>query len=48
MLHTRYSRNGDTPQLKQASAAALPIVSRHYNEIVAVERGTSGEGHAGH
>jgi putative membrane protein len=43
MLHTRYSRNGDTPELKRASAAAVPIVSRHYNEIVAMQRGAGGE-----
>jgi putative membrane protein len=48
MLHTRYSRNGDTPQLKQAAAATVPIVSRHYNEIVAMQRGMSGADHAGH
>ena len=39
MLHTRYSRTGDTPQLKAAAATAVPIVSRHYNAIVAMEEG---------
>lgn len=45
-LHTSYSRNGDTAQLKTAAAAAVPIVARHYNEIVAMENG--GGGHTGH
>lgn len=45
-LHTSYSRNGDTPQLKAAAAAAVPIVARHYNEIVAMENG--GVRHSGH
>jgi putative membrane protein len=45
MLHARYSRNGDTPELKRASAAAVPIVSRHYNEIVSMQRGAGGESH---
>ena len=50
-LHTRYSRNGDVPQLKQASATATPIVARHYNEVLAMrDRGMSAGdgGHAGH
>ncbi len=46
-LHTSYSRNGDTPELKTAATAAVPIVARHYNEITAMQRGGSG-GHAGH
>jgi len=45
-LHTSYSRNGDTPELKTAATAAVPIVARHYNEITAMQRG--GGGHAGH
>jgi len=47
-LHTSYSRNGDTPQLKTAATTAVPIVSRHYNEIVAMQRGMASSGHAGH
>lgn len=41
-LHTSYSRNGDTPQLKAAAATAVPIVSRHYNEIVTMRGDHSG------
>lgn len=47
MLHTRYSNNGDVPELKRASAAAVPIVARHYNEIVAMNGG-GGIDHSGH
>ena len=46
-LHTNYSRNGDTPELKTAATAAVPIVARHYNEITAMQR-SGGGGHAGH
>ncbi|MDY6925238.1 MAG: DUF4142 domain-containing protein [Pseudomonadota bacterium] len=46
-LHTSYARNGDTAQLKTAAGTAVPIVSRHYNEIVGMQNGSAG-GHAGH
>ena len=46
-LHTSYSRNGDTAELKTAAGAAVPIVARHYNEIVAMQNGGDG-GHMGH
>lgn len=42
-LHASYSRNGDTPQLKTAATTAVPIVARHYNEIVAMR-----DAHSGH
>ncbi|MBA4803427.1 MAG: DUF4142 domain-containing protein [Brevundimonas sp.] len=45
-LHTSYSRNGDTPQLKTAATAAVPIVARHYNQIAGMD--PAGGGHAGH
>jgi putative membrane protein len=38
-LHTSYSRNGDTPQLKAAATSAVPIVARHYNAVVAMQEG---------
>lgn len=38
-LHASYAENGDTEQLKGAAAAAVPIVARHYNEIVAMQSG---------
>lgn len=34
MLHASYAKNGEAPALKAAAAAAVPIVSRHYNAIV--------------
>jgi len=47
-LHTSYSKNGNTPQLKTAAAGAVPIVARHYNEITAMQRGMGGGGMGGH
>ncbi|HYC73667.1 DUF4142 domain-containing protein [Brevundimonas sp.] len=47
-LHTSYSRNGDTPQLKTAAGTAVPIVARHYNEIVAMQDGGGHGGQARH
>lgn len=47
-LHTSYSRGGDTPQLKTAATAAVPIVARHYNEITAMRQGMGSGGHASH
>ena len=41
-LHSRYSSNGDTPALKAAAAAAVPIVTRHYNAIIAMDRTGAG------
>jgi len=32
-LHSSYARNGDTAELRTAAAAAVPIVSQHYNQI---------------
>lgn len=45
-LHTSYANNGDTPQLKTAATAAVPIVARHYNEITAMQQGMGSGGHA--
>ncbi|HEX8469572.1 MAG TPA: DUF4142 domain-containing protein [Brevundimonas sp.] len=36
MLHASYAKNGDAPSLKTAAASAVPIVSRHYNMIMAM------------
>jgi len=48
-LHTSYSRNGDTAQLKTAAGTAVPIVARHYNEILAMQNGgAASAGHSGH
>ena len=48
-LHTSYSRNGDTAELKTAAGTAVPIVARHYNEIMAMQNGAGASGgHAGH
>ncbi len=46
-LHGSYAGNGDTPELKGAASAAVPIVARHYNQVVAMQSGMGG-GHAGH
>jgi putative membrane protein len=46
-LHTSYSRNGDTPELKTAAGAAVPIVAQHYNRITAMQRDMAGS-HADH
>jgi putative membrane protein len=32
-LHSTYARDGDTPALKQAAAAATPIVQQHLDQI---------------
>jgi putative membrane protein len=48
-LHTSYSRNGDTAELKTAAGTAVPIVARHYNQIMAMQNGGgSSGGHSGH
>ncbi|HEX8662211.1 MAG TPA: DUF4142 domain-containing protein [Brevundimonas sp.] len=46
-LHTSYSRNGDTPELKTAAGAAVPIVAQHYSRITAMQRDMAGS-HADH
>jgi putative membrane protein len=47
-LHTSYAENGDTEQLRGAATAAVPIVARHYNEIVGMQSGMAGVDHASH
>ena len=39
-LHASFAETGEAPALKAAAAAAVPIVSRHYNMIVAMEGGS--------
>lgn len=41
-LHSGYAKSGDTPQLKGAASAAVPIVSRHYNELAEQSQGHMG------
>jgi len=36
-IHTRYAASGDTPQIRAAAAAAVPIVQRHLTEIQGVQ-----------
>lgn len=36
MLHSSYASSGETVALRGAAASAVPIVSRHYNTVVAM------------
>lgn len=41
-LHGAYADNGDRPELRTAAATAVPVVSRHYNDILRMSEGQTG------
>ena len=46
-LHGSYAATGDAEPLKRAAKAAVPIVSRHYNAVTAMQQAMGGGDSAG-